>query len=83
MIKLGTGSTERPKISKAFKLNGVVVGDFSLESVEESHYFGKIAPSTTSGNEVAGQYFFQAGGITGNLGSFKEGLLNLSQILKR
>ncbi len=77
VIKLGTSATERPKISKTFKLNGAVVGNFSLESVEESHYFGKIAPSKTSGNTVAGQYFFQAGGITGNLASFKEGLLNL------
>ena len=77
VIKLGSSASEKPKISKTFKLNGVTVGEFTGDSVEESHYFGKIAPSTTSGNSVSGQYFFQAGGTNGNLSSFKDGLLNL------
>ena len=87
VIKLGSShtlnedgsikSSERPKISRNFKFNDVVVGDFSLDTVVESQYFGKITPSTTEGNEVAGQYFFQTAGVSGNLASFKDGLLNL------
>ena len=77
VIKLGSNASEKPKISKIFMLNRVTVGQFTGDSVKESHYFGKIAPSTTSGNSVSGEYFFQAGGTTGNLDSFKDGLLNL------
>ena len=77
VIKLGSSASEIPKISTKFKLNGSGVGDFSQESVTESHYFGKIQPSTTSGNPVAGQYFFQKGGTSTNQNSFKDCLLNL------
>ena len=87
VIKLGSAhtlnddgsikSSERPKISKNFKFNGDVVGDFSLSIVVQSQYFGKIAPSTTEGNTFAGKYFFQTAGVSDNLDSFKDGLLNL------
>ena len=77
VIKLGTSSSERPKIATTFQFNGTGVGDFSDKSVVESQYFGAISPSTHNENPVKGKYFFQTGGVTGDIDSFKDGLLNL------
>lgn len=75
IIKLGTSATERPKISKKVTLDSKVVGDFSTEDITEADYFGLVTPSATSTTNPD-KYYFQTPNISGNLGSFKEGLLN-------
>lgn len=83
-VLLGSNANERPKISKAFAINGSIVGDLvgaGTQTVDT--FFGKITPSSDSNmthigpDETAmkGRYlFFGSGNKTTNIANYMDGL---------
>ena len=80
---LGSSASERPKISKAFTLNGVKVGDLlDAETHTVNTFFGTIVPSTNSGmtfngpdgEPMLGRYLFFASGSKTTASPYIDGL---------
>ena len=83
-LMLGSGSTELPKVSKSFTLNGVKIGDLLDAGTHTANtFFGLISPSNDAamthigpdGVEMKGRYlFFVAGNKTTPATSYMDGL---------
>ena len=80
---LGSSASERPKISKAFTLNGVKVGDLlDAETHTVNTFFGTIVPSSNSemtfngpdGEPMLGRYLFFASGSKTTASPYIDGL---------
>lgn len=80
---LGSSASERPKISKAFTLNGVKVGDLlAAETHTVNTFFGTIVPSSNSamtfngpdGEPMLGRYLFFASGNKTTASPYIDGL---------
>ena len=80
---LGSNASERPKISKAFTLNGLKVGDLlDAETHTVNTFFGTIVPSTNSGmtfngpdgEPMLGRYLFFASGSKTTASPYIDGL---------
>lgn len=80
---LGSSASERPKISKAFTLNGVKVGDLLDAGTHTVNtFFGAIVPSTNSGmsfngpdgEPMLGRYLFFASGSKTTASPYIDGL---------
>lgn len=80
---LGSNADERPKISKAFTLNGVKVGDLLDAGTHTVNtFFGTIVPSNNSemthngpdGNPMKGRYLFFASGNKTTASPYIDGL---------
>ena len=80
---LGSSTSERPRISKAFTLNGVKVGDLlDANTHTVNTFFGTIVPSNNSGmthngpdgNPMKGRYLFFASGSKTTASPYIDGL---------
>lgn len=80
---LGSSASERPRISKAFTLNGVKVGDLlDAETHTVNTFFGTIVPSSNSdmtfngpdGEPMLGRYLFFASGNKTTASPYIDGL---------
>ena len=80
---LGSNASERPKISKAFTLNGVKVGDLlDANTHTVNTFFGTIVPSNNSemtftgpdGEPMLGRYLFFASGSKTTASPYIDGL---------
>ena len=80
---LGSSASERPKISKAFTLNGVKVGDLLDAGTHTVNtFFGTIVPSSNSGmtftgpdgEPMLGRYLFFASGSKTTASPYIDGL---------
>ena len=67
-IMLGSSASERPKISRAFVLNGTVIDDVASSFFNVNTFFGEINPSTitgrtkTDGTSLKGIWYFCVSG---------------------